>query len=98
MHNIKTNFDKIFEVVKAIIKGETDTGGNYRRRGTKPRFSDMEVIALSLTAECLSIDSEHYLFAKLNKEYRNDFKKLSAADNIMIAGNYCLKRLNGYES
>lgn len=76
MHNIKTNFDKIFEVANAIIKDETDAKGNYARRGTKPRFSDTEVIALSLTAECLSIDSEHYLFAKLNKEYSNDFKNM----------------------
>ncbi len=76
MHNIKTNFDKIFEVVKAIVKDETDTQGNYARRGTKPRFSDMEVIALSLTAECLSIDSEHYLFVKLRNEYSNDFKNI----------------------
>ena len=76
MHNIKTNFDKILEVVNVIVKNETDSKGNYARRGTKPRFSDMEVIALSLTAECLSIDSEHYLFAKLNKEYSNDFKNI----------------------
>jgi len=34
------------------------------------------VISLSLTAECLSIDSENYLFAKLNKEYLNDFENL----------------------
>jgi hypothetical protein len=34
------------------------------------------VIALSLTAECLSIDSENYLFSKLNKEYRAEFKNM----------------------
>ena len=76
MHNIKANFDKIIEVIKEIIVDEIDSKGNYLRRGTKPKFSDIEVIALSLTAECLSIDSENYLFAKLNKEYLNDFKNL----------------------
>lgn len=76
MHNIKTNFDKIFEVVKAMTEDETDARGNYARRGTKPRFSDTEVIALSLTAECLGIDSENYLFAKLNKEYSHEFSNM----------------------
>lgn len=76
MHNIRTNFTKILEVIKDIIGDETNEKGNYLRRGTVPKFSDIEVIALSLTAECLSIDSENYLFSKLNKEYINDFENL----------------------
>ena len=76
MHNIRTNFTKILEVIKDIIGDEVTEQGNYLRRGTKPKFSDIEVIALSLTAECLSIDSENYLFSKLNKEYLNDFENL----------------------
>lgn len=76
MHNIKTNFDKILVVIKDILKEEINAQGNYSRRGTRPRFSDAEVMALSLTAECLSIDSENYLFSKLNKEYRDGFKNL----------------------
>ena len=51
MHNIKTNFDKIPVVIKDILSDEINENGNYLRRGTKPRFSDIEVIALSLTAE-----------------------------------------------
>ncbi len=76
MHNIKTNFDKIIEVVKQIIGSEVNEEGNYLRRGTKPRFSDIGVISLSLTAECLGIDSENHLFSKLNKEYRDDFENM----------------------
>lgn len=76
MHNIKTNFVKILEVLKDIIGAELNEKGNYLRRGTVPRFSDIEVIALSLTAECLSIDSENYLFSKLNKEYLCDFENM----------------------
>lgn len=76
MHNIKTNFDKILMVIKDILGGEINEKGNYVRRGTIPRFSDIEVIALSLTAECLSIDSENLLFSKLSKEYRAEFKNL----------------------
>jgi hypothetical protein len=76
MHNIKTNFDKILGVIKDIIGEEINEKGNYLRRGTRPRFSDVEVIALSLTAECLSIDSENYLFSKLNKEYLSEFENI----------------------
>lgn len=76
MHNIKTNFDKILELLRAIIGDEISEKGNYVRRGTKPKFSDIEVIALSLTAECLSIDSENHLFSKLNKEYASEFKNM----------------------
>lgn len=76
MHNIKANFDKILGVVKDILGGEINEKGNYLRRGTVPRFSDIEVVALSLTAECLGIDSEHYLFSKLKKEYQHEFKNL----------------------
>ncbi len=76
MHNIKTNFDKIIVVIKDILRDEINEKGNYLRRGTRPRFSDIEVMALSLTAECLSIDSENYLFSKLRKEYSKEFKNM----------------------
>ena len=55
MHNIRTNFTKILEVIKDIIGDEINEKSNYLRRGTRPKFSDIEVISLSLTAECLSI-------------------------------------------
>lgn len=76
MHNIKTNFDKVIGLVKDILADEINEKGNYIRPGTRPKFSDIEVIALSLTAECLSIDSENHLFSKLNKEYRCEFKNM----------------------
>lgn len=50
--------------------------GNNLRRGSVPKFSDVEVMALSLTTERLGIDSENYLFSKLNKKYLIDFENL----------------------
>jgi Transposase DDE domain len=82
MHNIKTNFDKILVVLKDIIGSEINEKGNYLRRGSVPKFSDIEVIAMSLTAECLSIDSENYLFSKLKTEY------LCAFDNMISRRQY----------
>ena len=73
MHNIKINFNKITEVIKEIIGADINEKGNFLISDTNPKFSNIEVKTLSLTAECLSIDSENYLFAKLNKEYLNNF-------------------------
>jgi len=60
MHNIKANFDKLFEVIKEIMGNEIGADGNFLRPGPKPRFTDIEVIILGLTSECLSIDSETF--------------------------------------
>jgi hypothetical protein len=76
MHNIKTNFDKIGEVIKDIIGDQINEKGNYLRKGTVPKFLDVSIISLSLTAECLGIDSENYLFSKLLTEYGNEFKDM----------------------
>ncbi len=66
MHNLTENFNKIFVIVKENLKNHLDSHGNIKRKGPKPKFSDAEVIALNLTAECLMIDSENYLFKLLN--------------------------------
>ena len=91
MHNIGSNFNKIIEVVKEILNDEINEKGNYRRRGTVPKFSDIEVIALSLTSECLVIDSENLLFSKLATEYVGDF------DNLISRRQYNDRRKSLFE-
>jgi hypothetical protein len=76
MHCIKANFDKIMHVLEEILGDEYPTAGNLTRPGPKPKFTDVEVIALSITAECLGIDSELYLFNKLDAEYKKQFPYL----------------------
>lgn len=76
MHDLKTNFDKMLDICKEIGKEFTNEQGNIPRCGVIPRFSDLEVIALSLTAESLSIDSENLLFHKLESDYKSDFPNL----------------------
>ena len=76
MHNIHTNFIKIIDILKDRIDDEICEKGNYLRRGSGPKFSDVEVMALSPTTERLGIDSENYLFSKLNKKYLIDFENL----------------------
>lgn len=73
MHCIKTCFGKIMRVLKEILGEDLPVTGNLLRPGPKPKFTDIDVICLSLTAECLSIDSELYLFNKLKTDYPKDF-------------------------
>ena len=75
MRNLAANFGKILDICKNFSKNLVDERGNMPRRGVVPRFSDLEVIALSLTAEKCSVDSESYLFSLL-EEYKSDIPNL----------------------
>lgn len=59
--------------LREILGVDYPVDGNLRRPGPKPLFTDMEVIALSLTSECLGIDSELYLFNKIEVDYSDAF-------------------------
>jgi Transposase DDE domain len=76
MHCIKSNFDKIMQVLKGVLGEEFPVSGNLHRPGPKPKFTDIEVLALSITAECMGIDSELYLFGLLTSTYKNSFPNL----------------------
>jgi hypothetical protein len=76
MHNLKTNFDRIRLIVHELLANFIDSDGNIKKVGAKPKFSDVDVITLSLVAESLSINSENLLFNKLKHEYREDLPLL----------------------
>ena len=64
MSNIVKNYFKVLEVISSL---------NYdsvfkSRAGRRSKMSDLEVVALSLTAEFMSIDSENSLFKEINRE------------------------------
>jgi len=82
MHNIKTNFDKFFQLSKLHLKDFiVDSSNNFQFYRNKPKMSDCEIIALSLCAEALSIDSENTFWKKLKIEYSNDFINLIDRSN-----------------
>ncbi len=60
MNNLAANYERILEVLRKISK---DNLLPYQRR--KPKMSDLELIALNLTAEYMGLDSENDLFRKL---------------------------------
>ena len=58
MYNLYAEFVKILEICKQFSENLVNEYGNIPRRGPVPMFSDLEVVALSLTAESESIASE----------------------------------------
>lgn len=68
MHNLKEKFDRVFPIIQTLIKNDVNEAGNIPKPGPKPKFSDLEIITLSLISDSLLIDSEHYLFKKLHGE------------------------------
>lgn len=94
MHNIKTNFDKILKICKIESKGLVNNLGNVPRPGKVPKFCDLEIIALSLTAEAMSIDSENLLFFKLENAYKNDFPNLISRRQYNDRRKYCFELQN----
>ena len=51
MYNLYAKFVKILEICKQFSENLVNDSGNVPRRGPVPKFSDLEVVALSLTAE-----------------------------------------------
>lgn len=60
MNNFIAKYEKILEILKQI-----ETKSNFLNQIRRPRLSDIELIALDITAESLSIDSEYQLFRTL---------------------------------
>ena len=51
MHNLYAIFAKFHDICKQFADNLVNERGNIPRRGVVPRFSDLEVVALSLVAE-----------------------------------------------
>ena len=58
-------FDRILEICKSFSLDFLNSYGNLQHCGRKPRCADVEIIALSLFQEFLSIDSECLFFDTL---------------------------------
>ncbi len=57
MNSFKANYDKILEILKSITNKE-----RFLTQIRKPKLKDIELIAINLTSEYMSIDSECQLF------------------------------------
>lgn len=67
MREFQHVFNCILPIVKKILRPLITDLDNIPRRGPKPILSDVQIIALSMTADILFFDSENYLFDRLLK-------------------------------
>ncbi len=70
MNNLSANYERILEILRNISKENLLA---YQRR--KSKMNDLELIALSLTAEYMGIDSENDLFRKLPKSLSSKIER-----------------------
>ena len=76
MHNLSSNFYLFLDITKSVFKSSINADGNFKFYPRQPKMSDCQIIAVTITAESIGIDSENYLFGKLKKDYRADFPNL----------------------
>ena len=76
MRNFIANFVRILGICKDFAGNRVNEHGNVPRCGVVPKFSDLEVIALGITAESFGFDSENLLFYRLHHECKEDVPNL----------------------
>jgi hypothetical protein len=76
MHNLKTNYDKFHQLINKTLPDLLFSDGNFKSYPRKPHLADCSILALTLCAEALGIDSENYFWSKLKTDHAHDFPKL----------------------
>lgn len=76
MRNFIANFVRILGICKDFAKNRVNELGNIPRCGVVPKFSDLEVVALGITAEAFGFDSENLLFHRLHNECKEELPNL----------------------
>jgi hypothetical protein len=81
MHNLKTNFDKFLAITKEFLALDLNPMDNVQYYPRPPSMSDAEIISLSICSESIGIDSENYLWSKLQSDYMASFPNLPHRTN-----------------
>ena len=83
MRNFIANFVRILGICKEFAGNRVNEHGNVPRCGVVPNSSDLEVIALGITAEAFGFDSENLLFIVCNMNIRRISQILSVDGSSM---------------
>lgn len=84
MHNLDTNFRKFHAITKSVLNAQLRFDGNTKFYPNKSQISDLEIIAISLMSESLSISSENCLFTKIKTDYSVQFLNLPSRPRFNI--------------
>jgi len=82
MHNLKMHFDKMYLIVKSSLSDKLNGKDNVQFYPGLSKMNDCSSITLSVMAESSGIDSENYLWSKLNKDYSSEFPDLIHRSNF----------------
>lgn len=82
MHNLKSNFDKFFNITKSVFINQVNSFDNFFLYRNRPKMSDCQIIALAVTGESLGVDSENYFWGKLKYDHAKDFPDLIDRSNF----------------
>lgn len=86
MYNLYTKFVKKLEICKQFSENLVNESGNVPRRGPVPKFSDLEVVALSLTADTRALIVRSGCSTINCKNTRTAFPISYQGDSSMTAG------------
>lgn len=76
MCNFIANFVRILGNCKYFARNRVNELGNVLRCGVVPNFSDIEAVALGITAEAFGFNGENHLFYRLHHECKDDLSTL----------------------
>lgn len=63
-------------------KANLNADDNLQFYPNKPKMNDCSIISLSICVESIGVDSENYLWSKINKDYKSDFPQLIDRSNF----------------
>ena len=76
MHDLYSIYKKVRKILRAALEQNLVDGGNLQFYPNAPKMSDLDVLSLAVTSECLGIDSENLLWSKIQKDYLDKFPNL----------------------
>ena len=81
------HFDRILDICKSFSQNLFNSSGNLFHCGQSTLCSDVEVVAIALTQEYCSIDSERRFFEELKTMLTEQYLKLGSRRNYT---SFCL--------
>ena len=60
MNIIKTNFKKIYEILKSPLQVKLNENDNFQVYPDKPKMNDFSIFSLCIFSESTGIESENY--------------------------------------
>ncbi len=105
MHNLKTNFDKLYRIVKSSLSDKLNEEDNLQFYPRLPKLNDCSIIALSICCESLGIDWSQHVSSSyalqgeaLASTNLTNFVGCKTLERVLIASINCMFILFGVQS